>query len=448
MVTADAFEFGQIIWNRRLELGWSRPKLASKLNTRAGLTTCDGALIYKWETGRHAPRAWLPHILHVLDIPTDAAALLHPATARTVPAHTCENPLIGLPAAVFDRPQADTLLAMLDASGPVEPDTVRQLAHAWLISEPPQILHQRAGSRVGDSLITEVRTRTNTLRRMDDFLGGLDLIAQVTKELRATINVLREASYTEETGRRLLELAAEQAQLVGWVAGDAGLNQQAQRAYVAGVYAAEAAGHHGLGGLNLGGLGYLLAATGNPEHGVILTRSAAVGAAPYASARERAMIWDRAAWAASLAGREREAAAALGRVEDAHDAHHPHAREEEEPDWLYWVSRAESLVMQGQVWTELHRPLRAVPILRAVIGTYDHEHARETALYRSWLAAALLDAGEVEEASAETTRVIDLSAGLTSDRVAKRITMLAGRLTPYAHVPAAREVLDRVREQR
>ncbi|MFJ8472417.1 transcriptional regulator [Kitasatospora sp. NPDC094011] len=445
MVTAGAFEFGQIIWNRRLELGWSRPKLAGKLNARAGLTTCDGALIYKWETGRHAPKAWLPHILEVLTIPADAAALLHPPTTRAAPARVCEASLFGLPEAVWDRAQADTLLAMLDASGPVEPDTVRQLAHAWLICEPPQILHQRAGSRVGDSLIAEVRARTNTLRRMDDYLGGLDLIAQVTKELRETINVLREASYAEETGRRLLELVAEQAQLVGWVAGDAGLNQQAKRAYVAGVHAAEAAGHRGLGGLNLGGLGYLLAATGNPEHGVVLTRSAAVGAAPYASARERAMIWDRAAWAASLAGREREAAAALGRVEDAHDAHQPDAREE--PDWLYWVSRAESLVMQGQVWTELHRPLRAVPILQAVIGTYDHEHARETALYRSWLAAALLDAGEVEEAAAETTRVIDLSAGLSSDRVARRITMLAQRLTPYTHVPAAREVLDRVREQ-
>ncbi|MFC5662308.1 transcriptional regulator [Kitasatospora misakiensis] len=446
MVTAGAFEFGQTIWNRRLEIGWSRPELAEKLNTRAGLTTCDGALIYKWETGRHAPKAWLPHILHVLKIPADAAALLRPPTARTAPAHTCENPPIGLPEAVFDRPQADTLLAMLDASGPVEPDTVRQLAHAWLISEPPQILHQRAGRRVGDSLITEVRTRTNTLRRMDDYLGGLDLIAQVTGELRATVHLLREASYTEQTGRRLLELAAEQAQLVGWVAADAGLNQQAQRAYTVGVHAAEAAGHRGLGGLNLGGLGYLLASTGSPENGVVLTRSAAVGAAPYAGARERAMIWDRAAWAACVAGREREAAAALGRVEDAHDAHQPDAGEE--PDWLYWVCRAESLVMQGRVWTELHRPLRAVPILQAVIGTYDHEHARETALYRSWLAAALLDAGEIEEASAETIRVIDLSAGVTSDRVAKRITMLAGRLTPHTHVPAAREVLDRVREQR
>ncbi|MFJ5071608.1 transcriptional regulator [Kitasatospora sp. NPDC088556] len=447
MVTAGASKFGRIIWDRRRELRWSRPQLARELNTRAGLTTCDGALIYKWETGRHAPKAWLPHLLHVLGLPAGTAALLCPPATATGPSHACENdPLLGLPEAVWDRLQADTLLNMLDASGPVEPDTVRQLAHAWLISEPPQILHQRAGSRVSDSLITEVRIRTNALRRMDDYLGGLDLIAQVTRELRATVNVLREASYTEETGRQLLELAAEQAQLAGWVAADAGLNQQAKRAYTVGVHAAEAAGHRGLGGLNLGGLGYLLAATGDPEHGVVLTRSAAVGAAPYASARERAMIWDRAAWAACLAGREHEAAAALGRVEDAHDAHQPDAREE--PDWLYWVCRAESLVMQGQVWTELHRPLRAVPILQAVISGYDHEHARETALYRSWLAAALLDAGEVEEAAAETTRVIDLSTGVTSDRVAKRITLLTEQLTPHTHVPAAREVLDRVREQR
>ncbi|MFB8235487.1 transcriptional regulator [Kitasatospora purpeofusca] len=446
MATVGASAFGQIIWNRRIAFRWSRPRLAQKLNARADLTTCDGALIYKWETGRHAPKAWLPHILDVLEIPEEAAALLDQPAARTRRPHSDENPLLGLPDPVWDRSQADSLLAMLDAPGSVEPDTVRQLAHAWLICEPPQVLHQRAGRCIGDSLVTEVRARTNTLRRMDDYLGGLDLIAQVMGELRATVQLLSEASYTEQTGRRLLELAAEQAQLAGWVAGDAGLHQQAQRAYVAGVHAAEAAGDRSLGGLNLGGLGYLLAATGHPEHGLILTRSAAVGTAPHAGARERAMIWDRAAWAAALAGREREAAAALGRVQDAHDAHQPHA--EEEPDWLYWVSRDESLVMQGQVWTELRRPLRAVPILQAVIATYDHEHARETALYRSWLAAALLDASEVEEAASETLRVIDLSTGLTSDRVAQRITMLAERLVPYEHVPAAREVLDRVRAHR
>lgn len=444
MVTVGASEFGQIIWNRRLALEWTRPQLAEKLNTHAGLATCDGSLIYKWETGRAAPKAWLPHVLDVLTIPTDAAALLRPPAARAAPAGGREDgPPIGAMDAVWDRPQADTLLAMLDAPGPVEPDTVRQLAHAWLIAEPPQILHQRAGRRVGASLVAEIRARTDTLRRMDDYLGGLDLIAQVTRELRATVLLLREAAFTEQTGRQLLELASEQAQLVGWVAGDAGLNQQAQRAYLAGVHTAKAAGHPGLGGLNLGGLGYLLASTGDPEQGVVLTRSAAVGAAPHASARELAMIWDRAAWAASLAGREREAAAALGRVQDAHDAHQPGTRKE--ADWLYWVSRSESQVMQGRVWTELHRPLRAVPILTAVIATYDHEHARETALYRSWLAAALLDAGEVEEAAAETTRVIDLSGGVTSDRVTRRIALLAERLAPYAHVPAAHNVLDRVR---
>ena len=45
---------------------------------------------------------------------------------------------------------------------------------------------------------------------------------------------------------------------------------------------------------------------------------------------------------------------------------------------------------------------------------YDDSHARDKALYLSWLAEAYLDAGEVEHAAQVTNNALDLSAGVAS----------------------------------
>lgn len=97
--------------------------------------------------------------------------------------------------------------------------------------------------------------------------------------------------------------------------------------------------------------------------------------------------------------------------------------------------------MDARVYTELHRPLRAVPLLADVLDRYDATHARELALYRSWLAVALADANEPEQAAAEALRVIELSGDLTSDRTASRTRVVLERLREYDDVPEVHTVL-------
>jgi hypothetical protein len=105
------------------------------------------------------------------------------------------------------------------------------------------------------------------------------------------------------------------------------------------------------------------------------------------------------------------------------------------------VNREELEVMDARVFTELRRPLRAVPLLQDVLGRYDATHAREVALYRSWLAVALADANEPEQAAEEARRVIDTSGDLSSERTAERARTVLHRLKDYEDVPEAREVL-------
>lgn len=69
-----------------------------------------------------------------------------------------------------------------------------------------------------------------------------------------------------------------------------------------------------------------------------------------------------------------------------------------EPEWVYWLNRTEIDVMAGRCMIELGNPTAAEPLLTNAIISYPTDHAREIALYLSWLAEAYLKAGTLDAA--------------------------------------------------
>ncbi len=104
---------------------------------------------------------------------------------------------------------------------------------------------------------------------------------------------------------------------------------------------------------------------------------------------------------------------------------------------MFWVDDTELQIMAGRCWTELHRPLRAVPLLEDVLARYEDIHARDKALYLTWLATAYLDAGEPEQAAAVTGRAVDLAAGVGSVRPAARTATVLHRRSHTRPCPAS-----------
>ncbi|MFE6757018.1 hypothetical protein ACFVDQ_25985 [Streptomyces sp. NPDC057684] len=113
------------------------------------------------------------------------------------------------------------------------------------------------------------------------------------------------------------------------------------------------------------------------------------------------------------------------------------------PDWSAWVDQDEADIMKGRCWTELRRPLRAVPVLEAVLARFDDAHARDKSLYLSWLAESSLAAGGMEQAAVVTGQVLDLSAKVASVRPRERIERTLRELTVHRGVPEVDSVLDR-----
>jgi tetratricopeptide (TPR) repeat protein len=346
----------------------------------------------------------------------------------------------------WSRASTEALAAFLATDHDLTPDTALRLSQEWRIVEPPQVAELRAGRRIGQRLARAVVERTDVLRRMDDFLGGGDMHDLVRRELRVTMDAVRDATYSEPTGRSMLGAVGELCQLAGWVASDAGLHSLAERYYLGGVSAAHAARDEPLGANLVSSLAYQVANVGDPREAVLLASTAFSGAEASATPTVRALLLERVAWAHARLGDPHATEAALAQVDDVFADSNP----DDDPVWAYWLNREEIDVMAGRCLTQFRRPTRAIELLTRAVSRYDETHARELALYGTWLAEAHVYGGNIEEAAGQARRALSLADGVASERALSRLAYFRQLLTPYRGSAAvddfeeqATDVLDR-----
>ncbi|MBO3743275.1 XRE family transcriptional regulator [Actinoplanes flavus] len=293
--------------------------------------------------------------------------------------------------------------------------------------------------RVGSHFPAVLRERTARLRRLDNVLGGGDTFRIYAGEYAATKDLIKDGVYSDATGRELLSVLAEQAQQAGWAAFDAGDHAEAVRLYETSRAAAEQAGEPLLAGNAFAFLAYLRIQA-DPAVAVQLATASCEVAGVAAVGSAGALLHERRAWAHAIAGNANETARALDDARRALVA----GGQEPGPDWSAWVDENELQIMAGRCWTELRRPLRAVPILKTVLADFDDAYARDKALYLSWLADSYLNAGEVEESAATVSRALDLTAGVASVRPRQQLSRALRRLSEYRNVPGVTEMFEKV----
>jgi transcriptional regulator with XRE-family HTH domain len=307
---------------------------------------------------------------------------------------------------------------------------------AGLAVSLPGALSAPTGRRIGPAEMTQLHRRTARLRRLDDYLGGADTYRLYAAELDATKMLAQHATCTATTRQALTSLIAEQAQMAGWAAFDAGMQPQAKQHYVTSLTAAKEANDTVLAGNSLAFLAYQQVTTDRPS--VDMATASYATAENRATPRVRALLLERMTWTHAVAGQANETDRALAEAREALHA----AASRPEPDWVFWVDDDELNIMVGRCWTELRRPLRAVPTLEAVLARYEDTHARDKSLYLTWLAHAYPDAGEVEQAAATTVRAAELATGVASVRPSARIGKVVQRLRPHRAVASVRQALE------
>jgi transcriptional regulator with XRE-family HTH domain len=386
---------GALLVRVRLASGRSQLRLAELLCAASGVPTLTRHEISRWEREERIPsQRWLRWLAMVLDMPVDD----------------------------LER-----------AAG------VARARRGEVVSDPPlNWFPAVAGTTKTPTDTTVLASRVATLRRMDDLVGGADLVGVTGRELAAALRVLRTDDLTEGQRRRLLPVVAELAQLTCWVAADAGAPVRARRAHRVGVEAATAAEAYPL-------LGHLLTSLAHVEGSDAAHRGAALELArqgyrlarPAASATARALLLHRVAFASALAGQRRACEEALIGAERAFGRRDP----ERDPAWLYWFDDAELTAMTGRCYAALGRPRVAEPLLRAALADR-RIRMRAWALYAGWLAAAQLDTGEVEGACAIARAALLTTVRVGSVRALRQLTALHPRLRPLRAVSAVRDYAD------
>ncbi|MER5495167.1 helix-turn-helix transcriptional regulator [Streptomyces sp. NPDC002490] len=302
---------------------------------------------------------------------------------------------------------------------------------------PAALQHENPPDRVTESYVRRLEARAARLRRLDDVLGGGDTYRVYLGEVQRTKSILRRGSFTDTVRCRLTALLAEQTQQAGWAAFDGGHLKEATGLYEESRAYAKDAGHSDLHGNSLAFLAYT---TLDRRTAVAFARGSCTTITARTPATVRALLHERLAWALAVDG---QAAATEAALETARTALDGAQAGESQPDWSSWVDHTEIGIMSGRCWTELRRPLRAVPALTNALSRYPDTHAGDKALYLSWLAEAYFEAGEVEQAAVTTTRAFDLSVGVASVRPMHRIRPLLDKLSRHTSLSEVRTLLDR-----
>ncbi|WP_421671855.1 hypothetical protein [Saccharopolyspora spinosa] len=296
-----------------------------------------------------------------------------------------------------------------------------------------------AGNRVGSSTVAELKDNIVRLRRLDDHLGGADTYRLYRAEVEKTAKLLKGGSFSGATQRELLNLFAEQAQQTGWAAFDAGWHAEAKQLFERSYSAAKEANNAELAGNALALRSYQLLSTGTAA--TDLTDKSLAIAKSSGEPAVQSLLFQRGAWTYAVAGQAEQAARALGNAEEALANGNNGGTA---PDWAAWAHNStEFQIMVGRCWTELRRPLRAVPALEAAMAKYDDSHARDKALYLSWLADSYIDAGEIEPAATALGRAFDLSANIASARPQQRLTAVLDRFEDHKEVAGVADLLAR-----
>ncbi|QSB14157.1 helix-turn-helix transcriptional regulator [Natronosporangium hydrolyticum] len=309
---------------------------------------------------------------------------------------------------------------------------------ASAVALAPLMDHLKAGRQLGGNLVRQLLMNTARLRRLDDYFGGADTYELFAEEVEATALLLHEGSYPEATGRQLLALLSEQAQLAGWAAFDAGWQPQARHMYELSLQAAQEAGDPSLTGNAFAFLGYQRLTVGEPpiEDLTAACEWAERGSPP----KVRTLLHCRRAWAHANIGDASQTQRHLDIAADALTV----SAQAAEPDWVYWVDGLEHDIMTGRCWAALRRPLRAIKALEDALDCYDDTHGRDKGLYLSFLADAYLEANEIEQACAVASKAMDLCAGVGSVRPHERIRNLIGRMEPVQ--PAVADLRTRAEQ--
>lgn len=434
--------------------GWSKGELARQVNRRArqlgaNHISTDTSRVRRWLDGEN-PREPIPRILSELFSERFGVVVsvedLGLRTARPVPSATgVDLPWTGpqTVALLSEFSRSDLMLARRGFLGSslalsAGPSLIEPMQR-WLVPTPPAPPPRtepepvpsaaRARGRLSKPELDLLETTTVMFRQWDAQCGGGLRRKAVVGQLHEVTDLLQEPQ-PEATARRLFKVAAELAELAGWMSYDVGLQPTAQKYFVLALHAAKEAGDRPLGSYVLSNMSRQMIHLGRPEDALELIHLAQYGSRDCASPRTQSMLYAMEARAYANMGQPGRCKRAVRMAEDTF----AEADEWDEPDadWIRFFSEAELYAENSHSYRDLayvagRSPTYASlaePLMRRAVelfGKESGEHQRSYALNLIGMATVHLLQREPEQSTILATEAIKAAKKVRSERVNTRI---------------------------
>lgn len=431
--------------------GWSKGELARQVNRRARRlgahhVSTDTSRVRRWLDGEN-PREPIPGILSELFSERFGVVVsvqdLGLRTSRPAPSATgVDLPWTGpqTVALISEFSRSDLMLArrgflgnsLALSAGPALIEPMQR----WLVPAPPSrpdpgpaASPARGRRRLSRPELELLETTTVMFRQWDAQCGGGLRRKAVVGQLHEVTDLLQEPQ-PEETTRRLFKVAAELAELAGWMSYDVGLQPNAQKYFVLALHAAKEAGDRPLGSYVLSSMSRQMIHLGRPEDALELIHLAQYGSRDCAGSRTQSMLYAMEARAYANMGRPGRCKRAVRMAEDAFAD--VDEWDEPDPDWIRFFSEAELYAENSHSYRDLayvadrsrsYSSLAEPLMQRAVelFGQEGGEHQRSYALNLIGMATVHLLQREPEQSTVLATEAIKAAKKVRSERLNTRI---------------------------
>ncbi|CAL9607810.1 transcriptional repressor NsdA [Streptomyces sp. enrichment culture] len=431
--------------------GWSKGELARQVNRRArqlgaSHISTDTSRVRRWLDGEN-PREPIPRILSELfserfGVVVSVEDLGLRSTRPTPSATGVDLPWTGpqTVALLSEFSRSDLMLARRGFLGSslalsAGPSLIEPMQR-WLVPAPSATpapgrdtapaSHTRG--RLSRPELELLESTAVMFRRWDAQCGGGLRRKAVVGQLHEVTDLLQEPQ-PETTRAKLFKVAAELAELAGWMSYDVGLQPTAQKYFVLALHAAKEAGDRPLGSYVLSSMSRQMIHLGRPDDALELVHLAQYGSRDCASPRTQSMLYAMEARAYANMGQPGRCKRAVRMAEDTFAE--ADEWDEPDPDWIRFFSEAELHGENSHSFRDLayvagRSPTYASladPLMRKAVELFaeDEEHQRSYALNLIGMATVHLLHREPGESTVLAAEAMRIAKKVRSERVNTRI---------------------------
>ncbi|GKQ41249.1 hypothetical protein ALMP_77660 [Streptomyces sp. A012304] len=305
----------------------------------------------------------------------------------------------------------------------------------WLVPSPPApaeasepVPTSRARGRLSRPELELLESTTVMFRKWDAQCGGGLRRKAVVGQLHEVTDLLQEPQ-PEATAKKLFKVAAELAELAGWMSYDVGLQPTAQKYFVLALHAAKEAGDRPLGSYILSSMSRQMIHLGRPDDALELIHLAQYGSRDCASPRTQSMLYAMEARAYANMGQPGRCKRAVRMAEDTFAE--VDEWDEPDPDWIRFFSKAELYGENSHSYRDLayvagRSPAYASlaePLMQQAVDRFadDPDHQRSYVLNLIGMATVHLLRRQPEQSAVLAARAMKEAKKVRSERVNTRI---------------------------